>query len=154
MQRILLLALFIGLSGCAGLEYREGDVKVTIASLQPLESTLMEQRYLARFRLQNRSKNVLSVQGMSFDVELNGQEFASGVSNQEVSVGAFDEAVIEAKLTSTIFGILRQIQSIEGLESKAFQYQISGRLHLEGAIFSVPFTESGEIDLRAPSARY
>ncbi len=154
MQRVLLLVLLIGLSGCAGLGYREGDVKVTIASLQPLASTLMEQRYLVKLRLQNRSANVLSVQGMSFDVELNGKEFASGVSNQAVSVGAFDEAVIEAKLTSTIFGFLRQIQSLEGLKSKPFQYQISGRLHLQGAIFSVPFNESGEIDLRAPSARH
>jgi hypothetical protein len=91
---------------------------------------------------------------MSFDVELNGKEFASGVSNQQVSVGAFDDAIIEARLTSTIFSFLRQLQSIEGLESKAFQYQLSGRLYLEGAFFSVPFTEAGEIDLRVPSARH
>ncbi|MEN8168230.1 MAG: LEA type 2 family protein [Pseudomonadota bacterium] len=153
MQRILLLVIFISLSGCAGLGYREGDVKVTIASLQPLESTLMEQRYLARFRLQNRSNDLLSVEGMSFDVELNGQAFASGVSNQSVSVGAFDEAVIEARLTSTLFGIIRQLQALEGSEAKGFRYRLSGRLYLEGALFNVPFKESGEIDLRAPAAR-
>jgi LEA14-like dessication related protein len=153
MRRILLWIMLISLAGCAGLGYREDSVKVTLSSLQLMESTLMEQRYLVKLRLQNRSQRTLTVNGMSFDVELNGKDFASGVSNQEVSVAAFDEATVEVKVSSSLFGIIRQIQSMQNLESRAFQYEISGRVHTGNVFTSLPFKEAGVIDLGVPSAR-
>ena len=153
MRRFLLMMLLIGLAGCAGMGHREGDVKVTLSSLQLLESTLLEQRYLFRLRLQNRSPSTLSVSGMSFDVELNGREFASGVSNQQVSVPGFGEAIVEVEVSSSLFEIIRQIQSLQQRERKAFDYQISGRVHIGNGIFSLPFKETGVIDLNMPAAR-
>ncbi len=153
MRRILLMMLLIGLAGCAGMGHREGDVKVTISSLHLLESTLLEQRYLFKLRLQNRSQSALTVSGMSFDVELNGREFASGVSNQQVSVAAFGEALVEVRVSSSLFEIIRQIQSMQGREHKALAYKISGRVHIGNGFFNVPFKETGVIDLDMPAAR-
>lgn len=153
MRRFLLAMLLIGLAGCAGMGHREGDVKVTLSSLHLLESTLLEQRYLFTLRLQNRSQSTLTVRGMSFDVELNGREFASGVSNQQVSVPALDEAIVEVEVSSSLFEVIRQIQSLQKREHKAFDYKISGRVHIGNGPFSLPFKETGVIDLNMPAAR-
>lgn len=143
----IILALSLTLIACASLMPKSDQIKVTMVDVRPLESTLMEQRFQIKLRLQNRSRQVLAFDGMSFDLELNGKDFASGVSNTAVTIPAFDEAVIELKVSSSLFGVIRQVQSLQEIENKPFQYEISGSLSRADSLFSLPFQESGEIDL-------
>jgi LEA14-like dessication related protein len=149
---IHLLILLLLLSGCAALQTREERVRVTIADLRPLESTLMEQRYLVKIRLQNRSKEALTIDGMSFDLDLNGKRFASGVSNQETTVPGFSESILEVKLNSTVFGLIKQFGALRDRQSGSFDYQISGTLSSPDSMLDLPFNEKGEINLLPSSA--
>jgi LEA14-like dessication related protein len=148
MGTVAMLGLLLLLSACAALQPKRDQVRVTMADVRPLESTLMEQRFLVKLRLQNRSQQMLDINGMSFDLELNDKAFASGVSNHAVKVEPFGEAVLEVKVSSTLFGVIRQVQSLQTLEDKPFHYRISGSLSRPDSFFSLPFDESGEIDLR------
>ncbi|MES9992019.1 MAG: LEA type 2 family protein [Candidatus Thiodiazotropha sp.] len=152
------LSLFIGLlillqilSGCASLQMQQERVRVTIADLQPMESTLMEQRYRVKIRLQNRSKEELTIDGMSFDLDLNGKRFASGVSNQKASVPGFSESLLEVELSSTVFGLIKQFSALQNRKDGSFDYQISGSLSSPESMLALPFSEKGEINL-LPSA--
>jgi LEA14-like dessication related protein len=154
MRLIILWLLWFSLTGCVGLGHREGDLKVSISSLAILESTLMEQRYLVKLRLQNRTPNSLHIKGMSFDVEFNGKEFASGVSNRQTHVAAFDEASIQVVMVSSLFDIIRQLQLLQQ-QHESFEYAISGRVYLENGPFSIPFKQVGVLELHSsgPSRR-
>lgn len=143
----LLLLLLLGLSACATLGRHEQRLKVTLSSITPLPSTLMEQRYLTKLRVQNRSNKPLTIDGVSFDLKLNGKDFASGVGNQQQTLPAFGETLLEVKVSSSLFGVIRQIQSIPELEGKPFVYEISGNLSTPDHFFNLPFRETGEIDL-------
>jgi len=145
---LLLIAL---LAGCASMLPQEERVRVTLVDIQPLEATLLEQRFLVKLRLQNRAREPLAVDGMSFDLDLNGKAFASGVSNRAVTAPGFGEALLEVKVSSTLFGVIRQIQSLQNQEPKPFEYRISGRLSSPDSLFGLPFDERGEIDLNAPA---
>ena len=145
---ILMISLTLG--ACASLMPKSDQIKVTMIDVHPLESTIMEQRFLIKLRVQNRSRQPLSIDGMSFDLELNGKNFASGVSNNAVTAPGFGEAVIEVKVSSSLFGIIRQVRALEEMQQKPFQYRISGSLSPSGSLFSLPFSESGEIDLILP----
>lgn len=147
LRALIPILIMSSLSACATLGDHEDRVKVTLTGMTPLESTLMEQRYLIKLRIQNRSQQPLTIDGVSFDMSLNGKAFASGVSNQNVTAQAYGEALLEVKVSSTIFGVIRQIQSIQELEGKPFRYEISGNLSTPDTFFRVPFKESGEIDL-------
>jgi LEA14-like dessication related protein len=151
MLSILLLVLQI-LSGCASLQNREDRIRVTIADLKPLESTLMEQRYLIKIRVQNRSKEALNVDGMSFDLDLNGKRFASGVSNQKATIPGYGESMLEVKLSSTVFGLIKQFGVLQDRQNAAFDYQISGSLSSPDSMLALPFNEQGEINLLPSSA--
>jgi LEA14-like dessication related protein len=140
------------LSGCAALQTQEDRIRVTIADLKPLESTLMEQRYLVKIRLQNRSKDALKIDGMSFDLDLNGKRFASGVSNQETTVPGFSESMLEVKLSSTVFGLIKQFGALQDRQNGTFDYQISGSLSSPDSMLALPFNEKGEINLLPNSA--
>ncbi|MES9972098.1 MAG: LEA type 2 family protein [Candidatus Thiodiazotropha sp.] len=148
---ILLLLLLQTLFGCASLQPGEDRIRVTIADLRPLESTLMEQRYLVKIRLQNRTKEALEVDGMSFDLDLNGKRFASGVSNQKASIPGFSESLLEVELSSTVFGLIKQFSALQDRKDGSFDYQISGSLSSPESMLALPFSEKGEINL-LPSA--
>ncbi len=145
---VLLIGILAGLlGGCAGWGARPDQVRVHIADIQPLESTLMEQRFLIKLRIQNRSDRVLQADGLSFDLRLNGRDFASGVSNKDVRIEPLSEATMEVAASSTLFGLLRQLRAAQRLRHKPFSYVISGKVHTAGGIGSIPFRETGEIDL-------
>lgn len=150
-RALFLLALILLLGACASMMPKSDRIRVTIVDIKPLESTLMEQRFLIKLRLQNRSREVLAVDGMSFDLDLNGKAFASGVSNAAVTAPGFGEVLIEVKVSSTLFGVIRQIQALQGREPRPFRYRISGNLSSPGSLFGLGFSESGEIDLGVPA---
>lgn len=143
----------IFLSGCSSLAPNPDQFKVNISSLKMLESTLMEQRYEVKLRIMNRSREVVNIDGMSFDIELNGKDFASGVSNDHVTIKPFSEAIVSVSVTSTIFGILRQINTLQHNKSKAFKYDISGYVYSGSSLLGIPFKEKGEIDLNSSASK-
>jgi LEA14-like dessication related protein len=154
MRSLLATGLLLLLAACASMRPESDRIKVTMVDVRALESTLMEQRYLIKLRVQNRSQQALTIDGLSFDLELNGRDFASGVSNEKVTAPAFGEGLIEVKVSSTLFGVIRQIQSLQTRQEQPFQYRISGSLHSPDSLFSLPFDEQGEIDLGLPASPY
>ena len=137
------------LSGCASIAPQPDQFKVNISSMRMLESTLMEQRFQVSLRVMNRGREAVSIDGMSFDIELNGKDFASGVSNEKVTIPAFSEGIVSVNVTSTIFGIIRQLHGMQQNKPKTFHYQISGSIYPSNSLLSIPFKEEGEIDLNA-----
>ena len=139
--------LIVFLSGCAGLDTKPPQFKVNISNMKILESTLMEQRYQVDLRIMNRSKETFDIDGMSFDIELNGKDFASGVSNENVKLGPLSETVVTVTVSSTIFGIIRQVNGFKQLKSEPFKYELSGTVYTSGSLFGISFLEQGEVDL-------
>lgn len=148
---ILLLSILV-LSACAGLGPREDSIKVNLSNLRMLESTLLEQRFEVSIRVQNRSKSALDIEGLSFDLRLNGKDFASGVSNQNATIDPLSEGIVSVNLTSTLFSLVRQFQSMQTLHTEPFRYEISGTFYTSDIFFGIPFSEEGEIDLTVPSS--
>lgn len=140
----MLMALYLG--GCASLGAHRDSVRVTVSNIEVVEATLMEQLYRVTLRVQNRTDRPLSVSGGSFDLELNGRDFASGVSDQSVDIAAFSDAQIDVRMVSTVFGIVRLVQGFQDRQGEPLSYNISGTLATEG-LFGIGFQESGEIAL-------
>ena len=149
MLRVLtIILIFSLLTACASMSPKEDELKVNLSSMKILESTLLEQRFAVKIRVQNRSQSRLDIKGLSFDLALNGKDFASGVSNQGLVIEPLSEAQLSVNITSTLFGLIRQVQSMQKLETEPFSYELSGTLHLGNKMFGQRFSEKGEIDLK------
>lgn len=140
----VLLALALALSGCAGWPPRE-PLGVTIAEFTPLEMSVLEQRYAVEVRLLNPNDTEIAFDGVAFDLEINGQPFAKGVSNQGGVVPRFGEALIDLQVVSGLQHILRQIVELQKGERTGFTYRIKGSLHSPGLLGSMPFSTTGEL---------
>jgi LEA14-like dessication related protein len=149
LPRIACLALLLlAISGCASLLPADDRVRVTVSDIRVEEATLMEQLYRVTLRVQNRSDRPLVIRGGSFDLDLNGREFASGVSDSAVEVPAYGDVQIDVSMVSTVFGFVRLFRGLQQEPGDPLRYRISGHL-ATGGLAGVRFEESGEIDLRA-----
>ncbi len=135
------------LAGCASLGTQRESPRVTVSAIQIVEATLLEQVYAITLRIQNRSERELGIRGGSFDLALNGKDFGSGVTNQQVSVPPYSDAQIEVRMVSTVFGWVQLIQGLQARQGQSLVYEISGRFSVDGGFGGVAFREVGEIEL-------
>lgn len=147
LARVLGLAvLYLAMAGCASLLPADERVRVTVSDIRLADATLMEQSYEVTLRIQNHGDQAIPVRGGSFDLALNGRDFASGVSDSAVEIPPFGEARIDVRMVSTVFGFMRLFQGMQQDAGETLSYRISGRL-ATGGLYPVAFSRSGEVSL-------
>ena len=145
-RRILgLSVLALLLAGCAGFGGYRDDVRVTVSDIRVLDATVLEQLYDVTLRVQNRSERPLAIRGGSFDLAINGRDFGSGVSDQQLTVPPYADAQLSVRMVSTVFGMLRLIEGLQQDRGGRIDYEISGRLSLDNAFGGLSFRDAGEI---------
>jgi LEA14-like dessication related protein len=146
---ILFAVLLMG--GCMGMTLQSPSV--TLAHMDVIEVGLFEQRFAFKLRVLNPNNQEIPVTGLSFEVELNGEPFAKGVSNKPVTVPRLGEALLEVTAVSGFTGILRQINEASRGSRDAMSYRIKGRL-VTGSFGGINFDESGKLGLPRSGKSY
>ncbi|KAB0635808.1 Water stress and hypersensitive response domain-containing protein [Burkholderia stagnalis] len=144
---LLLVAAVLVLGGCAGL--MPDRVHVTVAGLEPLVGQGLEMRFNLKLRVQNPTDAPIDYDGIAVTLELNGQPFASGVSDRVGVVPRFGEAVLDVPVSVSAFAAARQAWNLAGAASAGeLPYALRGRL--AGSAFgAVRFTDAGTLRLPA-----
>ena len=150
IRRAALMALVgAALAACAWIGLHE-PLRVSLAGLESLPGEGMEARFLARIRVQNPNDVSIAYSGLSAELDLNGRNFASGVSAATGEIPRFGEGVLEVPLTVPATAIVSQVVGfIAGDRSKA-TYHVRGFLHT-GTLGRARFDSTGEIELPKPA---
>ena len=152
LTAVTAVVLLLALSACATLTARLEPPRVSLAGLELTELGVFEQRYRLRLRVQNPNDVALPITGMAFRLDLNEREFAHGVSDGKVTVPAFGEAELDVTVTSTLAGLVDQLQRLGRGESDRFAYRLSGLVRLARPAMNYPVDYRGEIGL-APAGQ-
>lgn len=145
MRRALWVLVFF-LAACSGLGGLSQKPEIGLASLELAEFGLFEQRFIMKLRIQNPNDVDLPINGMTFDVELNGQPFAKGLSDKAVTVPRMGEALLEVKATSNLGSVLRQLRELQKGGRDRADYRLFGRIGLDG-LGSIPFDRRGDLPM-------
>jgi len=143
--RTLILWLLIGLPACSTLPGKTEPPRVNLVGLQLVSVELFEQRYQVRLRVKNPNAFELPIRGIDFRLDINGEAFADGVSNQSVTVPAYGEQLIALEVSSSLIQVFRQLQSLENSQSKGFEYRINGNVAIGDGSQRLPFDYSGDM---------
>ena len=140
-----LAILAVLVSGCASLFWMGEQPRIDIVNLTPKEMRLLEQTFLMELRIQNPTDADLEVNGLSFELEINGQPFARGVSNQGVKVERLSTKLVQVEAYTGLTDILRQLsEARKGSYASGFTYRLKGSVHTGAPSFRLPFDETGQ----------
>ena len=155
IPRFLAAALLAGpafgpLAGCSLFVPKLEAPQLSIVSVNLLKSDLWEQRLKVRMRVQNPNNRALPVKGISYTMDLAGQEFASGVSGASFVVPADGEAEFDMSVTANMAGALFKLFGRSGdTQTDPIEYRIRGKVSLsEGLLRTVPFEQHGTFKLQ------
>lgn len=141
------------LLACAALDPRLEAPSVYVTALSLGESTLLEQRYTLRLRLQNPNQQTLSIEGLSFELELNGQPFAEGVSAEPLELPGFGEKELVVSASSHLGRVVEQLMGLMDEGRQSLDYRLRGKLALQGWVGRLPFEREGSIRLSPAPAK-
>ena len=124
--------------------------QLSVVGVQILNNDLWSQRLKVRMHVDNPNDRALAVKGLTYTIEVEGQQFASGESAAAFEVPAKGEVEFDTNVTTNIAGTLLKLLA-RGPDTLAqgVAYRISGKVSLsEGLLRSIPFDQSGTFNLQ------
>jgi len=131
------------LGGCAGFQFGLQKPEVTVVDIRPLDATLLEQRFVLTLRVTNPNSVEIPIEGLTFRLDLSGQQFATGVSNKPALIPRLGEGLVEVTATTSLARLLRQFRELAKMRDKV-EYRLRGRL-VTGNFGGFDFDQTGEV---------
>lgn len=133
-------------SGCATIADSFDTPKVQLVSIQPLTNNFLEQRFALTLRLQNPNPIPLPVNGISVNLEVAGEEIATGVSPDSTVVAAYGEELIKMEVSADLLGSFIAFDHLLSAKTKSLEYRLNGKIQVDMPFISViSFDEEGSL---------
>lgn len=132
-------------SGCSTLvkKLHPAAPKVELIGITPVKVEVLQQTFKLTLRLQNPNDFALPILGLQFVAAVNGENFASGVSNKEVTIPALGEAKMEVEVRSGLMQIIKNLSRLGS--AKSLNYALKGSVNIDGLPMRIPFNETGTL---------
>lgn len=145
--RLLLASLMLATLGACALLPSRDPLNINVVGIEPLPGQGLEVRLAVKLRLQNPNETAVEYNGVALDLDVNGKLLASGVSDQQGSIGRFSEAVLVVPVSVSAFAALRQAVGLTQTQSlDNLPYTLRGKL--AGGLFgTMRFKDSGVLNL-------
>ncbi|MFT5485424.1 MAG: LEA14-like dessication related protein [Paracoccaceae bacterium] len=147
MKRFLVLGFFFVLFGCASVD----DAKppsIQLSNLRLGNGGLLNQELLIEIRVGNPNNFELPLTGLTFELEVNGQPFADGLSDATVTVPRLGYATVPVTGNTNILSVFRQLMFLG--KTDRITYRLHGIAYVGrlGINQSVPYERKGELSLQ------
>jgi LEA14-like dessication related protein len=133
--------------GCAALRSGVEWPRVNIANVTPKEIKLFEQVFDLELRIHNRNDSELVVTGLILDLDINDKPFATGISNQTLTIDRLSSDVIHVQATTSTWDMLRQIMETQRIGLARVKYRLRGKIFERSSNKKLPFDDTGEIEI-------
>jgi LEA14-like dessication related protein len=142
MSRMLITAIAaLALSACSLFVPKLEKPTLSVVSVQMLKGDLWHQELRLRMRVQNPNDRALPVKGLSYELDVEGQDFAHGMSGESFVVPARGEAEFDLSVSANMASMLIRVL---GQGNKPVEYRITGKISLSaGLLRSLSFNEHG-----------
>lgn len=144
--RALLLALAAVLPGCALFGPQVAPPHVQLAGLEVVDGTLFEQRLHVELRVLNPNDFDLPLDGLRFELRVEDDVVARGVSNETLTVPRLGDALVPVTAYTSSVAMLRQL--LAPPERGTWRYVLEGEVFLVGlGPRRAAFERSGEVPI-------
>lgn len=136
------------LQGCASLTKDIDPPKISLDSFKSLPSDGGGPRFEIKLRVQNPNEQTLNISGISYGIELLGQEVISGVSNDVPVIEGYSEEVVSLEAGIQLLQMLRLLGNLGKAQTDALEYRFTAKIDFSGLIPTQRIEETGQINLK------
>ncbi|HEU19798.1 MAG TPA: hypothetical protein ENO00_10585 [Deltaproteobacteria bacterium] len=140
------IALSVILTGCAKPGTHLEPPRISLVNIEVQNIKLFETILQIELRVINPNDVLLQIQGIICDLELHGNKFASGVSDERVKIQPFRSAVVPMAIYSSVFDVFRSLATSQKVQD--LHYKIAGKVHVTGGQMQpsvIPFISEGRL---------
>jgi LEA14-like dessication related protein len=135
------------LSGCSLFVPKLEPPRLSVVNVEFQKGALWQQKLRVRMHVDNPNDRVLPIKGITYTLDVNGQEFAHGESAASFIVPAMGQAEFDMNMTANMAGTIISLLS-HGSDANV-QYHLAGRISFsQGLMRSIPFDQRGSFSLR------
>src|SRR5579859_1297671 len=135
------------MAGCSLLVPKLQAPHLSVVGVELQKGALWQQKLKVRMHVENPNDRVLPIKGITYTLEVNGQEFAHGESAASFVVPALGEAEFDMNMIANMAGTIISLLS-HGTDANV-EYHLTGRIALShGLLRSVRFDQTGTFKLQ------
>ena len=147
MKALSVLFALFALSGCSLFVPKLEPPHLSVVGIELQKGSLWQQRLRVRMHVDNPNDHVLPIKGITYTLDVSGQEFAHGESAASFVVPALGEAEFDMNMTANMAGTIVSLLT-HGSDANV-EYHLAGRISLsQGWLRSVPFDQHGTFKLQ------
>lgn len=145
--RVLTVFVLLGLAACGGLGPKLETPRLSVTKVAMTSGDIFSQNFLVKLHVQNPNDRELAIKGIDYQLFLQGDSFAEGVSSKSFVVPALGETEFDMTVrTNFVSSVGRLLTRLNG--KTKVEYVFEGKVMLEsGMLRNIPFQESGVVDL-------
>ena len=142
--------VLLALAACSILQTHLKSPRLSLLDVQLLKSDLLTQRFRVRMRVANPNDRALSVAGIAYHLQLEGEDFGDGASAASFVVPARGESEFDMTLNTNMATVFFKLLARKDRSlSDPLNYRIVGKVSLShGLLRSVPFDQTGQFRLK------
>jgi LEA14-like dessication related protein len=149
------LVTTIALIGCAGIGQQLEPPRVSLANIRVEEVSGLETAFEIQMRVFNTNDVDLTVKGIKTELEINGQPFATGVSNSPVDIPSYGTELVTVTVYSSVIKMFKSVYGLKG--SEELKYRLNGKISVSAGNTmmptSLPFESEGQVSLKPPKGQ-
>lgn len=143
-NNIFSLALVLLLAACSGLPFNVQPPRITVADIDIQSLGLFEQHFDVNLRVANPNDFDLAIEGLEFELQVNGHPFAKALSKSAAQVPALTSTLMRVDTVTQSIDLLQQFKLVPPETLKAgIPYRIKGRIKIDKAFTWLPFEQNG-----------
>ncbi len=148
----MLLLVSLLLSGCAGMMpgYEKPQVNITSFSLAPESAAGRAPRFNIGIQVINPNRETLSLRGMSYSLEVEGNRVLSGATADLPEVPSYGMADFVIEASPNLFGSIRLLSDLFARQRDTLGFSFKARIDAGGILPYINVEESGSFSLSEP----
>jgi len=149
LPRLLkIIALTLALGACSLMAPKFNRPNVTVIAIEMRSGNLLQQNFAVKLNIQNPNDRALPVRGLHAELNVGGEQIASGVSDRAVVVPALGESEFNMTISANIALALLKLADRANSHADSIDYDLTGEASIDLPFLrNLPFRQTGSLKL-------
>jgi LEA14-like dessication related protein len=144
----LLAACMLCLAACS-LTPKFNRPNVSVTSIELRSGNLLQQNFAVKLNIQNPNAQALPVHGLHVELNVGGEQIASGVSDRAIVVPAFGESEFDLTIKANLALAVLKLANKMDQHSDSVDYDLTGAASIDLPFLrDLPFHQTGSFSLK------